>query len=166
MNQDEFEKDEFEKDEFEKEPNGDEESFAEVINQPVFRINEQVGDQFSQTMDNFFEKHKQDLLDLAKYRKQYLSMRLLHAISYFIHVDKNKDYSSANILGTGEIGVMVRIWDKVARLMNLMGFRIKICSSKYEEPKLPKNESIEDTLLDLANYANIAFIIRKGDWAK
>ena len=45
---------------------------------------------------------------------------------YRLHLDKNMDYSSANIMGTGEVGSIVRLWDKMARLMNLLGFRIEV----------------------------------------
>jgi len=83
---------------------------------------------------------------------------------YEVHLDKNADYSPANILGTGEIGLATRTWDKMARLMNLMGFRIEIKSSEFEEPLDPKNESIEDTITDLAVYCIIWLIYRKGKW--
>lgn len=86
---------------------------------------------------------------------------------YQVHLDKNADYSPANILGTGEIGTIVRIWDKVARLMNLYGFKIEIASSHYEAPQEPVvDESIEDTLTDLANYAIIQLILRQDKWGK
>jgi 5'-nucleotidase len=82
------------------------------------------------------------------------------------HLRKNSDYSPANIQGTGEIGLATRIWDKTARLLNLSGFRIEIASSRFEAPCQPKNESIEDTLLDLATYAIIALVYRQGKWGK
>jgi 5'-nucleotidase len=82
------------------------------------------------------------------------------------HLRKNVDYSPANIQGTGAIGLCTRIWDKTARLLNLSGFRIEIASSRFEAPCQPKNESIEDTLLDLATYAIIALVYRQGKWGK
>lgn len=83
---------------------------------------------------------------------------------YRVHLDKNADYSPMNILATGMVGLMTRIWDKVARLMNLTGFNIQ--EGTYGETKEPKNESVEDSLLDLANYAVIALILRRGKWGK
>ena len=74
--------------------------------------------------------------------------------------------SPANILGAGNIGIVTRMWDKVARLMNLTGFKIEISSSKFEAPKKPKNESIADTVKDLAVYAIIYTIYQNGDWGK
>lgn len=85
---------------------------------------------------------------------------------YQVHLDKNADYSPANILGTGEIGLMTRTWDKIARLMNLMGFKIEIASMRYETPATPKNESIDDSIQDLAVYAIIWQLYRKGVWGK
>lgn len=85
---------------------------------------------------------------------------------YRLHLSKNSDYSPANILGAGEIGVLVRLWDKIARLMNLAGFRINIASSSFEAPRDPKHEAIEDTLIDAANYAVIGLLVRCGLWGK
>ena len=83
---------------------------------------------------------------------------------YRLHLDKNMDYSPANILGTGELGAVTRLWDKISRLMSLYGYRIKIESSHYEVPREPKNESIDDSWVDAANYAVIGQILRKGAW--
>jgi nucleoside 2-deoxyribosyltransferase len=85
---------------------------------------------------------------------------------YRVHLDKNADYSPANILGAGEIGLMTRVWDKVSRLMNLIGFRIEIAQSAYESKREPKNESIEDNVMDLAVYAIIWRLFRRGVWGK
>ena len=83
---------------------------------------------------------------------------------YRMHLRKNADYSPANILGTGEIGLVTRMWDKMARLLNLTGFNLEICSSTFGVPKQPKNESIEDTIMDLAVYSIISLIYRRGKW--
>jgi hypothetical protein len=85
---------------------------------------------------------------------------------YRVHLEKNMDYSSANILGTGSVGLITRIWDKVARLMNLVGFHIEISNSYFDKPQEPKNESIDDSLLDLATYAVIYQIYRRNAWGK
>jgi len=83
---------------------------------------------------------------------------------YSTHLDKNQDYSKYNILATGFHGVVTRIWDKTARLMSLAGFNIG--TGEYTGEKSAKNESIEDTLIDLANYAVIALILRRNKWGK
>ncbi|MGD9129522.1 MAG: nucleotide modification associated domain-containing protein [Candidatus Woesebacteria bacterium] len=70
-------------------------------------------------------------------------------------IKKNKDYGKGNILDTAELGILFRVNDKVNRLKNLL-------NKKTE----PKNESIDDTWLDVAVYAVIAIIYRKGWFEK
>ena len=65
-------------------------------------------------------------------------------------VRKQADYGHQNITDFGEYGVLVKANDKICRLKNLLG------------KKEPKNESIEDSWIDLANYAIIALMLRKG----
>jgi len=83
---------------------------------------------------------------------------------YQTHLDKNADYSPANILGVGEIGLIVRMWDKMTRLMNLLGFRIEVKFVEYVGPKDAKNESVDDTYLDMAVYSIISLLYRSGKW--
>ena len=71
-----------------------------------------------------------------------------------IMVKKNHDYGDDNISALGPKGVFVRIWDKTSRLKQLEWLE--------KEPKV--NESIEDTTLDLANYAIINLILLRGKW--
>ncbi|NPV80722.1 MAG: DUF1599 domain-containing protein [Firmicutes bacterium] len=66
-------------------------------------------------------------------------------------IKKQRDYGHENITAFGEFGVLVRLNDKVARLRNLL--------SKDKEPQ---NESIEDSWWDIANYAIIAQMLRRG----
>jgi hypothetical protein len=65
---------------------------------------------------------------------------------------KQQDYGSGNISAFGEFGVLVRLNDKIERLKNLN--------------KMPsvKNEAIDDSYLDIANYAVIAMLIRRNLW--
>jgi len=83
---------------------------------------------------------------------------------YRTYLKKSRDYSTANILGTGQIGVTVRLWDKMARLLNLMGFKLKVETSEYVQPNKPNCESIDDSLLDMANYALIFKLLRANKW--
>lgn len=53
------------------------------------------------------------------------------------------------------IGLVVRMNDKVQRLMNLILDR-----------KDPQNESVEDTLIDIANYAVMAKLVMDKEWGK
>jgi len=45
--------------------------------------------------------------------------------------------------------------DKIQRLMNLT-----------RDGVVPNNESIEDTLVDIGNYAIMSIIVKKGVWSK
>lgn len=66
-------------------------------------------------------------------------------------ISKQADYGHGNILAFGEYGVLVRAYDKVARLKNLL-----------ENKKEPRNEAVEDSWLDLAGYGIIGIMLRRG----
>lgn len=101
----------------------------------------------------------------VKYPNQCKQFKKMLDSMYATHLDKNLDYSPMNVLGTGELGTVVRLWDKMARLMSLYGFEIYMTKAgEYTKPKVPKNESVEDTLEDMANYAVILNILRSGNW--
>jgi hypothetical protein len=88
-------------------------------------------------------------------------------IMYRTHLSKNEDYSPANILLTGETGLVTRLWDKTARLLNLTGFKFQaMLHEGIYPPKTPKHESIMDTYQDLAVYAVIGVLLRKDKWGK
>jgi hypothetical protein len=68
---------------------------------------------------------------------------------------KHEDYGPMNIAGApgGAMnGLRVRMYDKLARLSNL------------GDNDTPNYESIEDTLIDLANYAIIGLLVQRGQW--
>lgn len=86
---------------------------------------------------------------------------------YRTHLKKNADYSPANILGTGEVGIVTRVWDKVARLMELTGFRVQVAEpATFEGGREAQNEPIEDAWMDLHVYSIIAKLLRDGKWGK
>jgi hypothetical protein len=73
-----------------------------------------------------------------------------------IMLRKQEDYGPLNIShapGGAMNGLRVRMHDKLARLNNL--------SNKADTPNF---ESIEDTLIDLANYAIIGLLVQRGQW--
>ena len=84
-----------------------------------------------------------------------------------LFVKKQTDYGPTNVgMGLAQVkedediqksllGLSVRMNDKVQRLMNLT----------FNQQK-PNNESIEDNLLDIANYAVMALIVKKGHWGQ
>jgi len=108
--------------------------------------------------------HSADELTNFPWKEQHSEFRKITNKMYHLHVKKNMDYSPANILGTGEIGVVVRMWDKMCRLMNLLGFEIEVKFKGFRETKEPKNESIEDSFLDSAVYAIIGLLYKRGKW--
>lgn len=66
-------------------------------------------------------------------------------------IQKHKDYGKGNILSIQELGIAFRESEKVERLKNLL---IKAGD--------PANESLDDTWLDIAVYAVIALMYRRG----
>lgn len=81
------------------------------------------------------------------------AVRLLANELSDILISKQHDYGHSNIVDFGEYGVLVRANDKMARLKNLL--------SPLGETQ-PKNETIEDSWKDLANYAIIALMVRRN----
>jgi len=72
-----------------------------------------------------------------------------------VFLKKHKDYGKGNILEIEEMGIAFREAEKVSRLKNLL--------SKGGDPV---NESVEDSWTDLAVYAIIAKLFRKGWFQK
>jgi len=68
-------------------------------------------------------------------------------------IRKQRDYGSDNISAWGELGVAVRLTDKVARLRNLL-----------RPGKVPNNESLRDTAVDIANYGLILMMLLDSEW--
>ena len=75
-----------------------------------------------------------------------------------ILVSKQEDYGPLNIWnapGGATNGLMVRMSDKLERLKNLIYNSIE-----------PNNEALEDSFVDIANYAIIALMVERGIWEK
>ncbi|MBU0576889.1 DUF1599 domain-containing protein [Patescibacteria group bacterium] len=68
---------------------------------------------------------------------------------------KHRDYGKGNILAIEELGVAIRIMEKVQRLKNLLITK-----------EGPTNESIEETWIDIAVYAVIGVLFRRGQFQK
>lgn len=68
-------------------------------------------------------------------------------------VRKNKDYGTKNITEFGEVGLVIRITDKINRLKHLvMG----------EQSRAVTGETVTDTWIDISNYSIIAVMIQRG----
>jgi len=68
---------------------------------------------------------------------------------------KHKDYGKGNILDMGELGIAFRISEKFNRIKHLL-----------MTGKKPDNESIEDSWIDIAVYAVIAVLLKRGWFEK
>jgi hypothetical protein len=84
--------------------------------------------------------------------------------AFTVLVDRQMDYGSTNIARQGIFGVYSRIaFDKVSRLGNLISGNIEHGEVvSYFAPE--QGESVEDTLMDIMNYAAILVALKRGWW--
>lgn len=71
-------------------------------------------------------------------------------------ISKHHDYGPKNISqspGGPLNGLRVRMWDKFARINNLIDNSVD-----------PEHESLEDSFKDMANYAIIGLLVLRGQW--
>ena len=71
-------------------------------------------------------------------------------------IKKHNDYGPSNIAKSpyGPVqGLIVRMWDKIARIVNLT-----------DKKRHAENEPLEDSFKDLANYAIIGLMVQRGKW--
>jgi len=71
-------------------------------------------------------------------------------------IKKHSDYGSKNISqspGGALNGLRVRMWDKLARINNLV-----------DKQREPHYESLEDSFVDMANYAIIGLMVLRKQW--
>ena len=73
-------------------------------------------------------------------------------------IRKHKDYGPKNIShspGGALNGLRVRLWDKIARINNLLDSGVE-----------PSNESLRDSFIDLLNYSAIAIMVLDDKWPR
>ena len=70
---------------------------------------------------------------------------------------KQQDYGSDNISSNGELGIAVRLQDKVSRMRNLLLKELKGDANV-------NHESLEDTFKDAANYGMIGLLLKRKLW--
>lgn len=87
----------------------------------------------TQTLDQAYERILAELLEMF--------------------LKKHKDYGKGNILTNGEIGIAMRVAEKVERVKHLL-----------MSQNTPANESIDETWTDIAVYAIIARLVRSGEF--
>lgn len=78
-----------------------------------------------------------------------------------ILIKKQKDYGPANIMKFGPTGIIIRLYDKIARLWNLTENTGNI--NLYIKLNNHHNESIIDTLIDIIGYSTIALMVLDPD---
>lgn len=69
-------------------------------------------------------------------------------------IQKHKDYGKGNILNIKELGIAFRLAEKIERLKNLL----------MNPAQAPQNESIADNIKDIAVYAIIMEMFRRGEF--
>jgi len=84
-----------------------------------------------QYLDSAFEAVSQELLEMF--------------------LKKHKDYGKGNILANEELGIAMRVSEKVERLKHLL-----------KTGATPTNEQIEETWIDIGVYSVIAVLFRRG----
>ena len=102
------------------------------------------------------------------YPKMSKEFRRLQEEQYELFLRKQYDYGKSNITLGGDINddddnrvaitaLVIRLNDKIQRLLNI------VIKRKMSETQ---NETIEDTFVDIANYANIALVVKNKKWGK
>ncbi len=108
---------------------------------------------FKSAKPTFTQTKNTALAELVERDKTDLETILTKASD--IAIKKNNDYGSKNILKFGIIGIIVRIGDKISRYQNLVN---------NKTAQLVQDEKIEDTLLDIVNYATYGEMLSDGIW--
>lgn len=70
-------------------------------------------------------------------------------------ISKQRDYGKNNLLKFGDMGILVRLSDKMERLINLI--------TKNKNPSV-KSESVDDTLYDVIGYCFAWLLIRRQEF--
>lgn len=104
--------------------------------------------QFSSQLWYFMASHALNILDSigVSLNKDFVTDLLIR---------KHIDYGPENINKFGQIGIIVRMYDKVSRLENIL-LKTDNNFNKAVNVNTVKDESIIDTLIDIIGYAAIA----------
>ncbi len=70
-----------------------------------------------------------------------------------LFASKHHDYGTGNVAATGQLGQLVKILEKAARLSNL-----------FRTARKAKNESKFNSLADISNHCLIGLMLMAGDW--
>lgn len=106
----------------------------------------------------------QDLFSEGSFEAEF---QAIYAEAFHLLVEKQRRYGNSNIEQLGLHGVISRIsFDKVSRALKFMNGRVINGKVQLDEMDSQTDESLEDTLLDIANYALIAVALKRGVWGK
>ena len=86
---------------------------------------------------------------------------------------KQKDYGPHNLTKFGTFGVVVRMGDKMERIINLAnksrryeGVADAIGRHPSARAEIVQNEPLADSFLDMANYSLIGYVMNTNTWPK
>ncbi len=99
------------------------------------------------------------------YPEQCAEFRKIIEAQYQLFLDKGKEYGVNNVRAMGPLGLSLRMFEKVIRVLNLLGWN----PWKGEFTKAinnPKFDSIQNECADISNIAVISLIVARGKWAK
>jgi hypothetical protein len=93
------------------------------------------------------------------------ALRLLYLEGYYpaqnyvveLLIRKQKDYGPENIARFGNVGLLIRMHDKIARLENILE-RSKNNFNTAVSVNMVEDETIIDTLIDIIGYSSIAIM--------
>ena len=125
-----------------------EEELADLFNE----IEEEEKDEHQES-ETLTQEEIEQLLDAIEEITPEMQIEKISKEIADMLIKKNHDYGDDNLVKRGLLGIIIRMEDKLARLDNL-----------YIIPKNPHvEESLEDTLKDIAGYAiNAIRLLREG----
>ena len=110
-------------------------------------------------------KRKKLHITEEKYPVQVAEFKKILNSLFELHLQKNAEYSPANIKVLGQLGVSLRLMEKIIRALNLQGFSA-LDGKLVDKPKVVRYGSVEEELKDIATLAIIAMILPTGHWGK
>ena len=119
---------------------------SEWIGDKVIKKDIDIEDKYPETCDGFQEITR-NMYELFKRKQADYGPSNIGMGKSKIETDEDVEKSM--------IGLSVRMIDKIQRLLNLVLDR-----------RDPQNESIDDNLIDIANYAVMALLVRGKEWGK
>jgi len=87
--------------------------------------------------------------------------------AFALLIDRQKKYGPENVATQGFYGIFTRLSrDKIERLRRSLNGRIYHGVLELDAFEDAEDESIEDTLIDIANYALIMLALKRGVWGR